>query len=262
MNTSAEATIWDTHTAELLLAEILGFPPQMFLDDLTNIAHSNVRMTVEAVELFLRHWIDKQDSSKLDALNKELETGIAALQTLLDSHTDLAFDLFEAWAWRNIFEIPPIPMVTPHHQGLDLTIPGDEETRLQRELSQKKQKLDATRRLEVLLADAVKVSAQKKSLAERNLKQLEFLSSTDSLKDLPDTVTSIVNKIQELPDEVPRIGQRDPEKRRWEGSQSDFLAWSVARAIENTRGADEIGQFIDEQTGNAAMKFVEAFKRV
>lgn len=196
----AEATTWDTHTVEQLLTEILGFSPQLFLDDLTNIAHNNVRITVEAVELFLRHWIEKQDASKLDALNQELETGLATLQTLLDSHTDLAFDLFETWAWRNIFEIPPIPMVTPHHQGLDLTIPEDEETRLRRELENQRRKLDAvrasirvlviqtpirsqTRRLEVLLADAVEVSTRNKSLTERKLKQLEFLSSTESLQD-------------------------------------------------------------------------------
>jgi len=249
----------DTHTTEQLLNEILGFSPQLFLDDLTNIAHNNVRMTVEAVEHFLRHWIEKQDSN-LDALNQELETGLAALQTLLDSHTDLAFDLFETWAWRNIFEVPPIPMVTPHHRGLDLTIPQDEETRLRHELEKKKLKLDATRRLEVLLADAVKVSNQNKSLAERKLKQLEFLSSTESLKELPDTVTSIVNKIQELPDEVPRVGQRDSDKRRWEGSHSDFIAWSVAKAIEGTRGVDELGEVVDKEMIDVAENFIEAFK--
>ncbi len=147
----AEATTWDPHTTEQLLTDILGFSPQLFLDDLTNIAHNNVRMTVEAVELFLRHWIEKQDT-KPDALNQELETGIATLQTFLDSHTDLAFDLFESWAWRNVFQVPPIPMVTPHHQGLDLTIPEDEETRLRRELEKQKLKLDAVCTLVRVLA--------------------------------------------------------------------------------------------------------------
>src|SRR5258707_1265304 len=77
---------------------------------------------------------------------------------------------------------------------------------------------------------------------------------------VPDTVTPIVNKIQELPDEVPRVGQRDPEKRRWEGSHSDFLAWSVAKAIESTRGADELGEVVDKELVEAAENFIEAFK--
>ena len=77
---------------------------------------------------------------------------------------------------------------------------------------------------------------------------------------MPDIITSIVNKIQELPDEVPRVGQRDPEKRRWEGSHSDFLAWSVAKVIESTRGADEVGEAIDKEMAEAAENFIEAFK--
>lgn len=136
----------DPLAVSLLVTEILGFSPQLLLDDLTNIPHHNVSNTVEAVEAWLGEWIEKQDPAKQDELHMELEGGIASLQTLLDSHSDLAFDLFETWAWRNIFDIPTdIPIVTPHHQGFDLTITEEEERDLREQLEKSKQKLDAVR---------------------------------------------------------------------------------------------------------------------
>ena len=51
---------------------------------------------------------------------------MVAFQTLLEYHTDIAFDFFEAWSLRNIFFIPPEleqgnVVVLPHYEGSDLT---------------------------------------------------------------------------------------------------------------------------------------------
>ena len=58
--------------------------------------------------------------------SQEVEQGLVAFQTLLEYHTDIAFDFFEAWSLRNIFYIPPElehgdVVVLPHYEGADLT---------------------------------------------------------------------------------------------------------------------------------------------
>ncbi|KAF9515109.1 hypothetical protein BS47DRAFT_1342258 [Hydnum rufescens UP504] len=243
----------DPLTANLLVTEILGFSPQLLLDDLTNIPHNNVQLTVEAVETFLRAWVEKQDHSKRPAYDKELEEGLAALQTLLDSHSDRAFDLFEAWAWRNVFEIPPdIPIVMPHHEGLDLTITDEEERALYLELDLARKKLEATKRMELLLTKAVKASSQRRARAEKQVQDAEFLTSTEQLLSSIPLVTDLHHKVSQMtdtkkmkiPDDLPQF-KIDPDKRLWEASQSGFLSWMTSRAIEITRGPSDVDMDMD-----------------
>jgi len=69
-----------------------------------------------------------------------------SFQTLLEAHTDLAFDFFEAWSHRNIFVINAnLPVVTPHHKGLDLEIPPETERELQIEVESSRRKLEHVR---------------------------------------------------------------------------------------------------------------------
>ncbi|KAJ6596767.1 hypothetical protein B0H10DRAFT_2441763 [Mycena sp. CBHHK59/15] len=67
-----------------LLTEALGFSPQLLLDDIIN----------------QRAQLDDDDGTQ------EVEQGLVAFQTLLEFHTDVAFDFFEAWSLRNIFATP------------------------------------------------------------------------------------------------------------------------------------------------------------
>lgn len=65
-----------------------------------------------------------------------------SFQTLLEAHTDLAFDFFEAWSHRNIFVINAnLPVVAPHHRGLDLETPPETERELQIEVESSRRKL-------------------------------------------------------------------------------------------------------------------------
>lgn len=71
------------------------------------------------------------------------EQGMHSFQTLLEAHTDLAFDFFEAWSHRNIFVINAnLPVVAPHHKSLDLEIPPDTERELQIEVESSRRKLE------------------------------------------------------------------------------------------------------------------------
>ena len=69
-----------------------------------------------------------------------------SFQTLLEAHTDLAFDFFEAWSHRNIFVINAnLPVVATHHKGLDLATPPETERELQIEVESSRRRLEHVR---------------------------------------------------------------------------------------------------------------------
>ncbi len=129
----------------LLLPEALGFSPQLLLDDIINIANNAVTDAVNGLEEFLQRWADER--AKKDGVGEptkesewdptgEVEQGLVAFQTLLEYHTDIAFDFFEAWSLRNVFAVPPdLPIVLPHQEGLDLTQSPEREKELMDEIA-------------------------------------------------------------------------------------------------------------------------------
>jgi len=141
------ASSLDATTLNLLLTEVLGVSPQILLDDYTNIPHDNVRQTTEALEEGVRGWIEREvPTEQRTACLAELESGVIALQTLIDSHSDFAFDLFEVWVWRNIFDVPAHVaqhIIMPHHKGLDLTITEKQESEAREELAMLRGRLEA-----------------------------------------------------------------------------------------------------------------------
>lgn len=128
----------------LLLPEALGFSPQLLLDDIINIANNAVTDAVNGLEEFLQRWADERakkeggsDATKESEWDPtgEVEQGLVAFQTLLEYHTDIAFDFFEAWSLRNVFAVPPdLPIVLPHQEGLDLTQSPEREKELMDEI--------------------------------------------------------------------------------------------------------------------------------
>ncbi len=134
----------------LLLAEALGFSPQLLLDDIINIANDSIDDGVNGMEAFLEKWVedravDHPGSENWDG-NQEVEQGLVAFQTLLEFHTDMAFDYLEAWSLRNIFAVPfDLPIVLPHQQGLDLTVTPEQEQALMDEATELRAKIDEVR---------------------------------------------------------------------------------------------------------------------
>ena len=135
-----------TTVPSVLLPELLGFVPQFLLDDIIDTANDAVRQAVEAMEVFLRRWASEREK-KVDGdwdSTQEIEQGLVAFQTLLNSHVDIAFDFFEAWSLRNIFAIPPdLPLVAPHHARLNLEYTANEETELVNEIKELRRKIQA-----------------------------------------------------------------------------------------------------------------------
>ena len=136
-------------SSSLLLCEALGFSPQLLLDDIINISNNAVQDGVNGMEEFLQKWADERvsrdGSSQMntEATIHEVEQGLVAFQTLLEYHTDIAFDFFEAWCLRNVFMIPPdIPIVLPHQAGLDLTMSPEQEQGVVQEVDALRKKLD------------------------------------------------------------------------------------------------------------------------
>jgi kinetochore protein Mis12/MTW1 len=132
----------------VLLPEILGFSPQLLLDDIINTGNIAVSDAVNAMEEFLQRWAD-QRAEKLGGDwdgTQEVEQGLIAFQTLLEHHTDIAFDFFEAWSLRNIFTFPPdLPIVVPHQAGIDLTYSPEREQELVDEIADLRRQIDNVR---------------------------------------------------------------------------------------------------------------------
>lgn len=130
----------------VLLPEILQFSPQLLLDDIINFANEAITNAVDGLEEFLFRWATDREqrvSEDWDS-TQEVEQGLVAFQTLLEYHTDIAFDFFETWSLRNIFAIPAdLPIVVPHQEGLDLTYPPERETELMSEIDELRKMVDA-----------------------------------------------------------------------------------------------------------------------
>jgi kinetochore protein Mis12/MTW1 len=138
-------------THPLLICQALGFSPQLLLDDIINTANNAVQDGVNGMEEFLEKWVDERLSKtpsllESDVIMHEVEQGLVAFQTLLEHHTDIAFDFFEAWCLRNIFMIPSdLPIVLPHQEGLDFTTTVGKEQELVDEVEQLRKRLDEVR---------------------------------------------------------------------------------------------------------------------
>ena len=105
------------------------------------------------MEEFLQKWADERVAqgdendpktrANVEETTHEVEQGLVAFQTLLEYHTDIAFDFFEAWSLRNIFMIPPdLPIVLPHQEGLDLTVTPEQEQEAMDEVEELRKRLD------------------------------------------------------------------------------------------------------------------------
>jgi kinetochore protein Mis12/MTW1 len=133
-----------TRTSTVLVPELLSFSPHFLLDDTINIANDGVSRAVDAMEDFLNRWAETrlEHEPGWDA-DKELEQGLVSFQTLLEFHTDIAFDFFEAWSLRNIFALPPdLPLVAPHHSGLNFDQPPEREADLLKEIDDLRRQIE------------------------------------------------------------------------------------------------------------------------
>ena len=136
----------------VLLSELLGVSPHFVLDTIVNISNNSVEHAVDAMEEMLTRWADSR-AERLKGSGgddwdgrQEIEQGIVAFQTLLESHMDIALDFFEVWSMRNIFTIPAeLPVVVPHQAGLILDQPDGKEQELLAEIDDLRRRIQVVR---------------------------------------------------------------------------------------------------------------------
>ncbi|TBU28316.1 Mis12 protein-domain-containing protein [Dichomitus squalens] len=235
----------------VLLPELLGFIPQFLLDDIINIANDEARHSVDAMEQFLQRWADARVSNPDPKSNnpdwdptQEIEQGLVAFQTLLESHVDVAFDFFEAWSMRNIFAVDAdLPVVAPHQAGLDLQRASDEPERegeLLAEIDELRRKVHAQRKLKRLFTRAVRKSSKDLEHARARLDRLAFLRAPQmhSLLSLPAELQTMYAAVSSLPPvdaSAPTPVPDQPGKRPWETSKTGYLNWAVAQLMERAK---------------------------
>lgn len=276
----------------ILLPELLGFSPHFILDGIINAANQQVLSCVEAVETFITRWYEERDLAHQAAHSNpnnpnspsassngsadwdgtvELEQGLVRFQTMLEYHTDVAFDFFETWSLRNIFAIPPeLEIVAPHHEGLDLEL-GEREPGRELELLGEIEEL--RRKIEnvcFIISHAVHNSYQRRSgtqfhsptqqkrvtrLYTRALRAARFQAkrattrrerlqaiypphTLQSLRSLPPETLRLYNKMSSLPPidlNNTNVPVPDAGKREWERGKVGYLSWAVGQLVERER---------------------------
>lgn len=231
----------------VLLPEILEFSPQLLLDDIINFANEAITNAVDGLEEFLFRWAADRETRVRDDWDstQEVEQGLVAFQTLLEYHTDIAFDFFETWSLRNIFAIPAdLPIVVPHQEGLDLDYPAELETDLMTEVQSLRKKIDAQRRFKRLLTRSVRLSAAKARRSEKKLSELSFLQDPllHELGQIPDRFESMFTTVSSLPPLTPettaaltQLPLPDPGKRPWELSRTGYIDWAAKQLLTKVR---------------------------
>ncbi|EAU90766.1 hypothetical protein CC1G_04035 [Coprinopsis cinerea okayama7 len=274
--------------SSLLLCEALGFAPQLLLDDIINIANNAVQDGVNGMEEFLLKWVEerktkviqppeppppakgkkgkkavKAPEKQAEDLTQEVEQGLVAFQTLLEYHTDIAFDFFEAWSLRNIFFIAPEleqgnVVVLPHYEGADLTggKGGTElverEREMMEEIEELRKQLDEQRRLTRLLKRGLSSSKAAKRRAEKRFSEIAALLGSESLANLsilPESLNHLYHTVASLPPPDASMPYAEGPssqdgasslafgsgKRQWEIGTTGYVNWAVNRIVSGRR---------------------------
>lgn len=112
-----------TDTTTELMTEHLQYAPITLIDDVINSANAILYQAMDAFETYLRDTLipsipsskstqtkafnlDAPEDLEREALYKELEFGMAQVETLLENAVDRNFDAFELYVLRNVFNIP------------------------------------------------------------------------------------------------------------------------------------------------------------
>lgn len=237
-------------TATVLIPEILSFSPHFLLDDTINIANDGVGRAVDAMEDFLNRWAEtrlEREPEWAEAADKELEQGLVSFQTLLEFHTDIAFDFFEAWSLRNIFAVTPpdLPLVVPHQACLDLDhqVP-EKEAELLAEIDELRRKIENQKYLKRLLTKAARTSRRHTKQAQMRLDRLSFIQpeQLQTLRALAKDTDDLRATVSALPPH-PHLTNADmhipglePGKRQWEVGKAGYLNWASAQLAQQVRG--------------------------
>ncbi|KIY72336.1 Mis12-domain-containing protein [Cylindrobasidium torrendii FP15055 ss-10] len=233
----------ESPTPPLLLVELLGFHPQLLLDDIISIANAAIEEGLDGFEEYITNWADKQEGN----YDSEIERGLAALQTLLEHHTDMAYDRFETWALRNVFFVPKeIEIVVPQQIGLEMDATAEQEQALLDEIEEMRKRIRDESTTKRNLKKAIHLTRGRNAIAKQRLQYLQPLDiDMREIASLPSKLMALYNALLRLPDfdsghaaAIQRLQLPDPGKRPWETGKIGYLNWAVEELVTQQRDSE------------------------
>lgn len=190
---------------------------------------------VAHVENFLNKWIDEKEEAGEDVekLRQEVDYGMLALQTLLENYADLAFDVFEAWSLRNLFVVDAqLPIVAPHHRGLDLSVPVERERELQIEVETLRRKLENMQREYAKIRRMEAQTMQNRRKAEALLQSISYVDTTAAESEqAAKPLAQFLQTLRELRS-IPETS--DPKGAKPTTSHTAYLKWAIGKLMNET----------------------------
>ncbi|KAE8539546.1 hypothetical protein D1P53_004648 [Cryptococcus gattii VGV] len=230
-----------------LIHELVGFNPKNLGADLTETARLEMYNAVTSID----NWINTV--AKDPKSRAELIHGLHALETLLETHVDKAFDMFTSWLLRNPFEFSPdLEVVLPWQKGLDFSrgeyvaaqLGGQDGLQMKvdklrtevehaRLVSQRleiaEKKLD--RRIEVLKQRQAQVGFVKEIIDSANLDPLP--SRAAQLQSTLTSLQSALNPLDIIP--IPTSTGLSPSSgdhtKAWELGRAAYLNWALGKML-------------------------------
>ncbi|KAH8994172.1 hypothetical protein EDB86DRAFT_3078384 [Lactarius hatsudake] len=211
-----------TATPTVLVPELLSSSPHFLLDDTINIENDGVGRAVDAMEDFLNRWAETrlEREPNWDA-DKELEQGLVSFQTLLEFHTDIAFDFFER---------------------LDFNRPPEKEAELLAEIDELWREIEKQKKLRLLLTKAMRTSGRHAKKAQVRLDRLAFLQP-DQLRMLHALAADVgafhasVSALFPLDPANTQSLLPEPGKREWELGKVGYISWVNAQLLRHANTA-------------------------
>ncbi|ELU38521.1 Mis12 domain-containing protein [Rhizoctonia solani AG-1 IA] len=235
---AANPNKWQNQNA--LLTELLGFVPQLLLDDIADAATDTVNNAIDGLEVYLRNeWLPKHtsESPSQDELDAEIDSGLLEFQTLLCGHRDMSIDMLETWSMRNVFCVPEgLNIVMPHQKGLDLSTPQGKDVQMQVELDVMRRKIENVRRFQEQLKQAEQVTEHRLERSKARLDRVKTLQELDpkKIEHLPAAYRSLLTTISSLPTTTPPLPMSISSTKKHTESRAEFIDWAVKRLVTST----------------------------
>ncbi|KAJ3340166.1 hypothetical protein HDU83_007197 [Entophlyctis luteolus] len=177
--------------ARELIVEHFGFDVTDFVDDVLNAVNTVIMQSLEAFEEFVVEQFGGDEEAA--------ESGIVAMQTLMESAIDKCFDRFEVYVRRFIFAIPPGLSVTlPHYENLDISQSNEDTAALDEEIASLRRRIAASTHFDQT------VSAELSKIITTNENLGTLLNSFKSIAGASKTVAPM-SKIAALQDDMATV---------------------------------------------------------
>ncbi|WOO80233.1 Centromere protein mis12 [Vanrija pseudolonga] len=268
--------VYSDEDKERLVHELMQFSPVSLLYDIAEHAHQTAHNTVEGVEAWAVREARVRDAEaeasgvgdrggSVDAHEREVEVGSHALETLLETHVDRAFDTFTAYALRNAFKVPDgVEVVMPWHKGIDFARAAhvaalpDGEGALVARLTDLRAQVEHARLVNHRLALAEAALDRRLEIAAHRRAQVGFIA--DSVRDaglapLPDKAEDVASALRALHDKLHPLDTPTPSTKphapeladgstAWEAGRAAYLSWALGKALSSASDAP-IGDKVD-----------------